>query len=719
MIRIKDICDAILSYHPSPDISLIRRAYIYASYHHKNQRRISGDPYIVHPLSVAKILTELKADDKTVAAGILHDVVEDTPETIEKISNYFGNEVAFLVDGVTKISNLNVNLNADEKQIENLRKMFVFMAKDVRVIIIKLADRLDNMRTIWFLPEDKRKRIADETLKIFAPIAHRLGLYNMKTELEDRAFEVLYPDASKYVKGKLDEIIPKSQKFIDEVKNTTAKILEKEGLEKFTIESRIKGIYSIWSKMENLGIDIENIYDIIGFRIIVNDVGECYKVLGILHTYFKPVPGRFKDYIAIPKPNGYKSLHTKVIIPGGYKVEFQIRTYDMHREAEEGISAHWIYKENAPISEQGLKIFSWLRGILTLSKESSYYEVKKISEDIYPDEIYVFTPKGDVKVLPRGATVLDFAYAVHTELGEKCVGAKVNGKLQPIDYIVKNGDIVEVITSKSQKPKRAWLNFVATQRAKSRIKQYVVREEREIARETGKETLKREIKKYGIDFNELLRKGLIPKILEKLKVKSLDDLFTYIGFGKIELSAFAKSLKRAITEQVAKEQQEKEQREQRERRDEKKDEREKEEDTTLLVGDLKGVKTRFAMCCSPVYGDKMVGYITKGYGIVIHREDCPQLKFLKKERIMSIPQDSIPEQEYIAKIRFFVDDPEIMSEIIRKMRKLGHKISELISKENNGKFEVELKVKVKTKEDVERATGELSSFEEVSGVQRI
>jgi GTP diphosphokinase / guanosine-3',5'-bis(diphosphate) 3'-diphosphatase len=704
-MRIKEICDAITSYHPSPDLSLIKRAYIYACYYHKSQKRLSGEPYIVHPLGVAKILTELRADDKTIAAGLLHDIAEDTPTTIEDIKKHFGNEVAFLIDGVTKISKFKINLNADERHIENLRKMFVFMAKDVRVVLIKLADRLDNMRSIEFLPEESRKRMADETLKIFAPIAHRLGLYNIKTELEDRAFEVLYPEAAEYIKKRLKKIREEGEKIIKETEKKVAEILEKEGIEGFKIESRIKGIYSIWDKTIRQGIDIENIYDIIGLRIIVKTIPDCYRVLGVLHSYFKPIPGKFKDYIAIPKPNGYKSLHTKVILPGGNKVEFQVRTYEMHKEAEEGISAHWAYKEKSPISQAGMKIFSWLRNILELSRENPEYEVEKIVEDIYPDEIYVFTPKGDVKVLPRGATVLDFAYSIHSELGATCVGAKVNGKLQPIDYTLKSGDVVEIITSKNQKPKRSWLNIVITQRAKSRIKQFINKEEKQVAKEIGEETLKKELRRLGISFYDIIKTGQLHKVINSLNIKDLDELFILLGSGKISVNYIIKNLKKFLNGQKLEKGEEKESISQ-------------QEEIKELRGSLKGIKTRFALCCTPVHGDDVVGYITRGYGIVIHRKDCEELSHLDKERLIKIPQDELPNDQYISRIRFFADSQEVISDVIAKIKKEGFEVKEFRAKGNDEKFEFEIRVKVKDKSDVEKIISELSSMKNIQNIGR-
>ena len=719
-MKIKEIIDAISQYHPLPDISLIKRAYIYACYYHRDQKRLSGEPYIVHPIQVAKILTELRADDKAVAAGLLHDVAEDTPSTIEDIKKHFGDEVAFLIDGVTKISKFKINLNADERHIENLRKMFVFMAKDVRVILIKLADRLDNMRSIEYLPEESKKRMAEETLKIFAPIAHRLGLYKIKTELEDRAFEVLYPEAAEFVKKKIKKIKDEGEKIIAETEKKVAEILEKECIENFKIESRIKGSYSIWEKMFKQGIDIENIYDIIGLRIIVPEVSDCYRVLGILHTYFKPIPGKFKDYIAIPKPNGYKSLHTKVLLPGGAKVEFQVRTYQMHKEAEEGISAHWVYKEKAPISPSGMKIFSWLKSILEMSRETPEYEVKKISEDIYPDEIYVFTPKGDVKVLPRGATVIDFAYAVHSELGEKCVGAKVNGKLQPIDHILKSGDVVEIITSKNQKPKRSWLNFTVTQRAKARIKQYLNKEEKQIAKEIGLENLKRELRKFGLNLSEIMRSGLFQKIANSLNINDIEDFFIMLGSGKVSLNYVIKNLKKLLTSETGSQKIESEK--------EKEASKEKEEGNKIqneisnikeLQGNLKGVKIRFALCCTPVPGDDVVGYITRGYGIVIHRQDCQELEYLDKQRIVKINPEELPQDKYISKVRFIANSEEIISDIISKIRKEGFEINEVkIKEKEENKFEFELKLKVKDKSEVEKIMQEISAMKNIQNVGR-
>lgn len=718
-VSIKEICSAISSYHPMPDLSLIRRAYIYASYYHRDQFRLSGEPYIVHPLSVAKILTELKTDDKSVAAGLLHDVAEDTQKTIEDIAKHFGDEVAFLVDGVTKISKLDVNLKAEERQIENLRKMFVFMARDVRVILIKIADRLDNIRTIEFLPEEKARKIADETLKIFAPIAHRLGLYNIKTELEDRSFEVLYPNAARYIKNKIKDIISDGRKLIKEVEDYTSSILKKEGIENFKVESRVKGIYSIWNKMVGQGIDIENVYDIIGFRIIVQTVEDCYRVLGVLHTYFKPIPGKFKDYIAIPKPNGYKSLHTKVILEGGKRAEFQIRTFEMHKEAEEGIAAHWAYKEKSPISPSGLKIFSWLRSVLELSRENPEYEVKKISQDIYPDEIYVFTPKGDVKILPRGATVLDFAFTIHTDLGLSCVGARVNGKLQPIDYVLRSGDIVEVITSKNQKPKRNWLDFVVTEKARARIKQWLSKGEKQINIETGEEILKRELRKFGLNLNDIIRKGILSKAVASLNLKSPQDLYMYIGAGKIPLSSFLRVLKRFIEQDGEQRKQVSPESDNARETDNTKEISQK-SFQTFLYGDLKGVQMRFALCCTPVYHDDVVGYITKGYGIVIHRADCPELSHLDTERIIKIPEDYLPDNiDYISKIKFNIKSFDSLNDVLQSLRKKGFKISEFISREDNGAFQVELKVKVKSKQEVEQILNNLSAMKSVENVSRI
>jgi GTP pyrophosphokinase len=575
----------------------------------------------------------------------------------------------------------------------------------VRVVLIKLADRLDNMRSIEFLPEESRKRMADETLKIFAPIAHRLGLYNIKTELEDRAFEVLYPEAAEYIKKRLKKIREEGEKIIKETEKKVAEILEKEGIEEFKIESRIKGIYSIWDKTIRQGIDIENIYDIIGLRIIVKTIPDCYRVLGILHSYFKPIPGKFKDYIAIPKPNGYKSLHTKVILPGGNKVEFQVRTYEMHKEAEEGISAHWAYKEKSPISPAGMKIFSWLRNILELSRENPEYEVEKIVEDIYPDEIYVFTPKGDVKVLPRGATVLDFAYSIHSELGATCVGAKVNGKLQPIDYTLKSGDVVEIITSKNQKPKRSWLNIVITQRAKSRIKQFINKEEKQISKEIGEETLKKELRRLGISFYDIIKTGQLHKVINSLNIKDLDELFILLGSGKISVNYIIKNIKKFFNEQKLEKGKEKENIPQ-------------QEEIKELRGSLKGIKTRFALCCTPVYGDEVVGYITRGYGIVIHRKDCEELSHLDKERLIKIPQDELPNDQYISRIRFFADSEEVISDVIAKIKKEGFEVKEFRAKGNDKKFEFEIRVKVKDKSDVEKIISELSSMKNIQNIGR-
>lgn len=688
---IVEIQDAIRSYHPNPDFDIIRRAYVFAWIYHKDQKRLSGEPFISHPLAVAKILTELKADDKTVTAGLLHDTVEDTPATLEEIKKHFGKDIAFLVDGVTKLSKADFKVR-DERQAENLRRMLIFMAKDIRVIIIKLTDRLDNIRTAEYLPQDKREEMALETIEIFAPTAHRLGMYNLKIELEDIAFSILKPDIAKMIKAHLKEAGNYRQKYIDENTQKLKRILAREGI-KAEVQGRLKGIYSIYKKVLREGIDIADLHDVIAFRVIVPTVKDCYQALGVIHSKLKPVPGRFKDYIAMPKFNGYRAIHTTVIGDDGQKMEIQIRDEKMHREAEEGIAAHWMYKSDTPIDESELKRFSWVKTLLEMSRKTLRFElIEEVKEGLFPDEIYVFTPKGDVKILPKGATALDFAYAVHTDLGERCQGAKVNGKLQPIDYKLQNGDMVEIIISKTQKPKRSWLDIVKTQKARSKIRSFIRKEEKEMFKEIGEDTLRKELRKHGLRLDELLRREILDEAAQKLNVRTIDDLFTLIGYGKIAPSTVVKKIIKGEKE-------------------EEKEERERE-----LI-DLKDVMIRFAQCCNPVPGDKLLGYITRGKGIMIHTASCLQLMSLDPDRLIEVDWLRLPD-EGVAKIEVTAEERAIEG-VTSAILKGGSKIEEMTFKKDGMRMVGNILIAVKDKSQLDKVIKSIESVEGVVSADRV
>ena len=514
LLRLNDILDRVSGYHPDPDLDLVKKAYVYSAKVHQGQIRKSGEPYLVHPLEVAGILAELRLDESSVVTGLLHDTIEDTLATKEEIAELFGAEIADLVDGVTKLSQFTAANTQEEKQAENFRKMVVAMAKDIRVLLVKLADRTHNMRTLQAMKPESQERIARETLDIYAPLAHRLGIQWIKTELEELSFKYLRPAEYAELDGKVDARAREKEKFVAEVVELIRKKLTDAGLHG-DVSGRVKHVYSIWRKMQQLDADFDQIQDVVGFRVIVDTMAECYESLGLIHALWKPVPGRFKDYVAIPKPNLYQSLHTTVVGPAGERIEVQIRTREMHRTAEEGVAAHWAYKEKGrdgkgkELSRKDAESFGWLRQLVEWQRELAdpreFLETVKV--DLFSDEVFVFTPKGAVKSLPRGATPVDFAYTIHSEVGERCVGAKVNGKLVPLRYKLKNGDTVEILTSPNAHPSKDWLTFVKTSRAQARIKQFIRQAEHRRSIEIGREIAERELRRFGLTLNKLYKAG--------------------------------------------------------------------------------------------------------------------------------------------------------------------------------------------------------------------
>ena len=661
-MRIEGILDRIHEYNPQADDDPVMRAYVFAAKAHKGQERISGEPYLSHPLEVAGILTDLRMDTATVAAGLLHDVVEDTHATEEEIQGHFGSEVAALVDGVTKLSRIPFSTR-EEAQAENIRKMVLAMSKDIRVILVKLADRLHNMRTLEPLPEAKRQLIARETLDIYAPLAHRLGIYWIKAELEDLSLR--YLDSEAY-QDLATRIARKRQEREGDI-NEAIGVLERKLAEvdiKAQITGRPKHFYSIYKKMCDQKKDFDEIYDLTAVRVITDSLKDCYGTLGVIHTLWKPISQRFKDFIAVPKSNGYQSLHTTVIGPKGDPVEIQIRTWDMHRVAEEGIAAHWKYKEGRSSIDPTDQSFVWLRQLMEWQRElkDSKEFLHTLKVDLFPDEVYVFTPRGDVKPFPKGATPIDFAFAVHTDVGLRCVGAKVNGRLVPLRTELQNGDIVEILTSPNHTPSRDWLRIVKTPRARSKIRQWIKNEERTRSVSLGRDMLEKEIRRLGKSPIQLLKPEALTPILGRYGLGSEEEFFAAVGYGKVSpRQAVARLLPpeemQALTEAE----------EAREKKTDRKPARPRPTDEGVRIRGIDDILVRFSKCCSPVPGDEIIGFITRGRGVSIHTVDCPNAVSLMAdpERQIAVHWDGQRKGAHQVKIRVQIgkDRPGILAEI--------------------------------------------------------
>jgi GTP diphosphokinase / guanosine-3',5'-bis(diphosphate) 3'-diphosphatase len=617
-MKVTELIDKVQTYYPSGDFDLIRRAYDFSSNVHRGQKRRSGEPYLTHPMAVAGVIADLKLDVPSVVGGLLHDTVEDTLTTIDEIKNLFGPEVAGLVDGVTKLSQVNFT-SQEQKQAENFRKMIVAMAKDIRVILIKLADRTHNMRTLDHMPVDKQVATAQETLDIYAPLAHRLGIAWIKDELEDLALKYLHPEIYYQLKRNVAKKKAAREKYINEVIALIGKILDKEGIEA-EVSGRPKHFFSIYQKMETQNLLYDQIYDLVAFRILVDTVRECYETLGVIHAQWKPVPGRFKDYIALPKPNMYQSLHTTVIGPYGERIEIQIRTQEMHRVAEEGIAAHWKYKKDGKDFQfNDIQRFAWLRQLLEWQQnlQDPQEFLHTIKEDLFADEVYVFTPKGDLLNFPKGTTVIDFAYRIHSEVGHHCSGARINGQLVPLRYMLRSGDTVEIITMHQQTPSRDWLKLAKTPRAKSHIRNWLKKQQRERSVALGREILESDLTRYKLDYAGLRRDGKLDAIAKDLAMKDEESLLASIGYGK--LTPRQVLLKLVPADQLDGTNKPAEGTLERLFRIVSRQKR----DLGVRVKGVGDVLVRFARCCHPLPGEDIVGFITRGRGVTVHTASCP------------------------------------------------------------------------------------------------
>ncbi|GAB6170469.1 bifunctional (p)ppGpp synthetase/guanosine-3',5'-bis(diphosphate) 3'-pyrophosphohydrolase [Clostridium carnis] len=718
--KIKENCTNI-------DIDIVKKAYDLATEAHKEQRRESGEPYVIHPIDVSIILAEMGMDTSTIVAGLLHDVIEDTHYTYEDIRDMFNEEVANLVQGVTKLGKIEYKTK-EEQQADNVRKMLLAMAKDIRVIIIKLADRLHNLRTLKFMSKEKQKQKAKETLDIYAPLAHRLGISKIKWELEDLSFRYMHEEEYYDLVKQIAEKRVERESYILEITNDLYKKLEDAEID-CDIDGRPKHFYSIYKKMVNKNKSIEQIFDLTAIRILVNSVKDCYGVLGIVHTIYKPIPGRFKDYIAMPKPNMYQSLHTTVIGPQGKTFEIQIRTFEMHKTAEYGIAAHWKYKEG-DAQEDKEKSFenklAWLRDMLEWQKETADAEefIEGFKIDLFADEIFVFTPKGVVINLPNGATPIDFAYRIHTDIGNRCIGAKVNGKIVPLDYKLKTGEIVEVLTSKNANgPNMDWLNMAKSNQAKSKIRQWFKRAKKEENIDKGKDLFEKEIKKQGVVYNEIAKGETYEKLLKKYNIHSIEDIYAAIGIGQIAASSFISRLKEENLSEKDKSNQEyiNKNIDDHIAKSEKKP---LNNNYGITVKGLNNLMVRFARCCNPVPGDDIQGYITKGRGVSVHRSDCSNLKALidyDSDKVVEVTWGTAKGAAYVAEIQVKAEDRMgILSDIMIIITEANLPLNALNAKSSKGNVAmVNIKVKIDSVEQLKELMRKIRRLKGVMDVYRM
>ena len=715
MIRFEDLLEKVRAYSPDADVELLRRAYVFSAFEHRGQVRRSGEAYLIHPLAVADFLADMKLDAVVVAAGLLHDVVEDTLTTIERIQQLFGPEVAHVVEGVTKISAIPFS-SIEKRQAENFRKMLLAMVDDIRVILVKLADRLHNMRTLHHLPEERRVKIAQETRDIYAPIANRLGMSKVKNELEELSFRYLEPQAYEALRARVDAKRRQTEGLIEELKKTVTAKLAEAKVPVLEIDGRIKRLWSISQKLKRQKIELEQVYDFIALRIITESVRDCYAALGIIHQTWSPVPGRIKDFIAMPRPNGYQSLHTSVISGHGMPFEVQIRTMEMHRRAEEGIAAHWKYKEGRVGDQRDERYFQWMRQLLESQQDVRDPQefIRNLKVELYPDEVYLFTPKGLVKALPRGATPVDFAYSIHTDVGHQCVGARVNGKMGPLRTRLKNGDIVEIVTQAGHRPSRDWLNFVVTSRARNKIKHLIHAEENARAIELGRKLFDKEARRYDLNPKTLVDGGELNAVLAEFAVAKAGDLFAAIGYGKIQprqvlvrlvpadklhekppAGAVASVVRRVFGSGEEK----------------------------IKVRGFDDLMVFRARCCNPIRGEQIIGYITRGKGVSVHSATCPNVVNLLYDPARRIDVewdkgDAVA--RYIVKLTMEVEDRRgLLAAVSAKIAGINTNIKNMEARTEDGRpARIDVTIEISDLRHLEKVIKSLRSVDGVRGVER-
>jgi GTP diphosphokinase / guanosine-3',5'-bis(diphosphate) 3'-diphosphatase len=713
MIRINDIVDKISDYIPDADLGLIDRAYIYSAKVHDGQMRLSGEPYLSHPLEVAGILADMKLDVVSVAAGLLHDVVEDTHATEQQIGEMFGNEVLHIVAGVTKLSTL--PFTSDQaRQAENIRKMLLAMADDIRVILIKLADRVHNMRTLQYhRSANKQRKIAKETIDIYAPIASRLGIYWVKNELENIAFQYLHPEEFESIKQLVAKDRQERENYIDTVRNFIKQKMDENNLP-CEVLGRYKHYYSIYEKMLQQSLTFEEVYDIIAFRIILETIPQCYEALGLVHALWKPIAKKFKDYIGMPKPNMYQSLHTTVIGPYGERIEIQIRTREMDQVAKSGIAAHWSYKEGRSADSKMAETFAWVQQLV--ENQAHTHDPNEFLEnvriDLFPDEVYVFTPQGDIKSLPKGATPVDFAYQIHTEVGQQCVGAKVDGRMVPLKYQLQTGESVEIIIQKGHQPSKDWLGFVKTVKARSRIRQWIKTQDKERSYHLGREMCEKAFRKYRLNFNAKVKSDEMQGVVESFGFKAVEDLIISVGYGKITplqvVRKFApKTEEEAISASLAGKAGE--------------PARKRKISSGVVVKGVEDILVRFGKCCQPVPGDPIIGFITRGFGVTIHRTGCVNIVKTNPERLIEVEWAQSTKEAFPVKIMVrAVDRMGLLADVAVSISKCGANILSANSQMDEDKVVSSFfTLAVENTEQLDQVLAGLRNIKQVQEVRRM